>query len=105
MDAGTPYYENLAQIVVDGVREPFEKAMIHAEIDEEAAEFSTVFLTKDGRRHSVFIEDQLEPVLREWRTKMSESNSPKWYVFDFELLPDGKFKVNYGYQKTKWMLY
>lgn len=104
LDVGNAYYQEIGRILVSGIGEAFTQATLHAELDEDAASFKTVYFSRDGRRKQAFLEVELWPLLRELRAEMAKTAGYPWYVIDFRLNAEGEFTVDFGYDKTKWML-
>ena len=97
-------YEKILAAFVSAVPEAWREATVHVEIDEDSAEFTTVYVAESNDERQVFIEDALEPILRSLRT-YHWGKGMRWYVIDLKLLPSGHFSASFGYEKTKWMLF
>lgn len=97
-------YEKVMRAFVAAVPGAWREATIHAEIDEGSAEWTTVYISESNERRQVFIEDDLDTILRPLRAS-HWSKGMRWYTLDLKLQPSGKFSATFRYEKTKWMLY
>jgi len=79
---------------------------MRVEVGEGRTDHVTTYLSKAGKTGQVFVEDEIEPIVRQLQSEMSNlrRDKAKWYSIDFSMDSSGKFTTNFSYDKPKWML-
>jgi Protein of unknown function, DUF600 len=101
----TEVYKRIAHILERAIPEPWDTATMRVEVGEKRTDHVTTYRAANGKTGQVFIEDEIDPLVRELQKEMAKTwSGRKWYTFDFNFQSSGKFSVDFGYDKTPWML-
>lgn len=90
-------YMKIAQGIVNAIDTPWEKAVIQAEVFEDAANFNGEYFS-EGKTLYFEVEDDAYDYFEEIKEIMSEKN--KWNRATFTLKPSGDFNIDFEWDQA-----
>lgn len=98
IDGIEQYYREIAQAMLAAIPEEFSTAKYEAIFYEGSSQYEAEYLRKtDGVAISFQPAAEGGRALRQLRKKFKEAGQPVWGQATFELRPDGKFNMKWGY--------
>jgi hypothetical protein len=90
-------YQQIADSIVEAVREPWTIAIIEAIFYSDSITWETEYNREGGGLASFAMPSRANSAFREIRRKFKEAGLPVWGQARFELNAGGKFKMTWGY--------
>jgi hypothetical protein len=97
IDGVEDIYQRIADAIVAAIPEPWQSAKAEAIFFENNINFIGEYVSEAGKERDFAVPLYARRAFQELRRKFKEANQPLWGQASFELCPDGKFSLKWGY--------
>lgn len=91
-------YQQIADSIVEAIPEPWTEGKVEAIFYQGVIDFEAEYRTPEGKVKGFVTQKSGDRAFRELRRKFKEAGHPVWGQACFELKPDGKFNMKWGYE-------
>ncbi len=92
------FYHVIADSISDAIREPWSLAKVEAIFFPDSITFEAEYTSVTGKIRSFATSLASDRAFRELRRRFKDAKQPVWGQALFELHPDGKFTMKWGYE-------